>query len=296
MQIKLKYIVTLLFFILLWFLEISQCSLYAQADDYKIGAEDILQISVWGNENLNQEVTVRPDGKISFPLVNDIKVIGLTTTKLRDMLTERLASFMSSPEVAVIIKSINNFKVYVIGAVTSPGVINLKRETNLLQLLAMTGGLTLAENADLKKACIMRGKKRLPVDFEKLIREGDVAQNIDLLPDDVIYIPDSFAKRITVIGEVKTPGTITYKDGITVLDAVLMTGGPTENANLNGTRIVRKTLPQPPEEKTSSQRRGKKSENKFIKVRLKDIMEKGNLEKNITLEPGDTIHVPASIF
>jgi len=292
MRIKLTYIVAFLFAVLLCFSEISQSSLYAQTDDYKIGAEDILQISVWGNENLDQAVIVRPDGKISFPLVNDIKVIGLTTTELRNLLTKRLTSFISNPEVAVIIKSINSYKVYVMGAVTSPGVINLKRETTLLQMLAMTGGLTLAENADLEKACIMRGKKRLPVDFGKLIREGDVNQNVGLLPDDVIYIPDGFTKRITVIGEVKSPGTITYRDGITVLDAVLMTGGPTDDANLNGTRIVRKTLPQPQQVKTASQ----EAETKFIKVRLKEIMKKGNLEKNITLEPGDTIHIPASIF
>ena len=295
MRGKLTYIVAWLFPVFLCFTIIVNCSLYAQADDYKIGAEDILQISVWGNENLNQEVTVRPDGKISFPLVNDIKVVGLTTTELRDMLTERLAAFMSSPEVSVIIKSINSYRVYIIGAVNSPGVINLKRETNLLQLLAMNGGLSLAENADLKKACIMRGKKRLPVDFEKLIQEGDVNQNVSLLPDDVIYIPNNFARRITVIGEVKTPGTVAYKDGITVLDAVLMTGGPTENASLNGTRIIRKTVPQPQGE-TSPERRGKESKSKFIQVRLKDIMEKGNLEKNILLEPGDTVHVPAGFF
>jgi polysaccharide export outer membrane protein len=282
-----------LFLVLLCFSKIPDCPLYAQTDDYKIGAEDVLQISVWGNENLNQEVIVRPDGKISFPLVNDIKVIGLTTTKLRDILTERLTSFMSNPEVAVIVKNINSYKVYVMGAVTSQGVINLKSKTNLLQLMAMTGGLALAENADLKRACILRGKNRLPVDFEKLIHEGDASQNIDLLPDDVIYVPDSFANRITVIGEVKLPGTVTYKDGITVLDAVLMAGGPTDDANLNGTKIVRKISPQG---KALLRKGNPDSTSQLIRVRLKDIMEKGKLEENIRLEPGDTIHIPASIF
>jgi len=293
MRSKLTYLITVLFLVLLCFSKIPDCPLYAQTDDYKIGAEDVLQISVWGNENLNQEVIVRPDGKISFPLVNDIKVIGLTTTKLRDILTERLTSFMSNPEVAVIVKNINSYKVYVMGAVTSQGVINLKSKTNLLQLMAMTGGLALAENADLKRACILRGKNRLPVDFEKLIHEGDASQNIDLLPDDVIYVPDSFANRITVIGEVKLPGTVTYKDGITVLDAVLMAGGPTDDANLNGTKIVRKISPQG---KALLRKGNPESTSQLIRVRLKDIMEKGKLEENIRLEPGDTIHIPASIF
>ncbi|MEW6378732.1 MAG: polysaccharide biosynthesis/export family protein [bacterium] len=255
-------------------------------DDYKIGAEDVLQISVWGNEHLNQEVIVRPDGKISFPLVNDLRIIGLTTEDLRKIITEKLASFISNPEVSVVVKGINSYKIYVIGAASSPGVIVLKRKTNLLQFLAMSGGLTLAQNADLKKAYILRNNKRLPVDFEKLVEEGDINQNVDLLPDDVIYIPDNFPKRITIIGEVKAPGTITYKNGITVLDAVLMTGGPTEDADLNDTRIVRKTL----------QGNSKEGKAAVIKVKLKDIMKKGKLEKNIKLEPGDTVHVPAGIL
>lgn len=290
-----KYIGILLLPLLLCFSEISKCYLYAQdaqdaqdaqVYDYKIGAEDVLQISVWGNNHLNQEVIVRPDGKMSFPLVNDIKVIGLTTTELKKILTKRLTSFISAPEVSVIVASINNYKVYVMANVSSQGVFNLKRKTNLLQLLAMAGGFTLVENADLKRAFILRDNKRLPVDFEKLIETGDINQNIDLLPDDLIYIPDSFAKRITVIGEVNAPGNITYKNGITVLDAVLMVGGPTEYANLNDTKIARTTKEDSPDA----------TKIKLIEVKLKDIIKKGKLEENIKLEPGDTIHIPASLF
>ena len=142
------------------------------------------------------------------------------------------------------------------------------------------GGLTLAENADLKKAYILRGKQRLPIDFERLIEEGDITQNIDLLPDDVIYIPDNFAKRITVIGEVTNPGTVSFKDSITVVDAVLMSGGPTEDADLNDTKVVRK----------------KPDKEESIKIRLKDIIKKGKLESNIKLEPGDIVVVPGSLF
>ena len=248
MKCKLYYIVIFLFTVLILSSIVNKTNLYAQnedykknyKDDYKIGAEDVLHISVWQNEHLNREVFVRPDGKISFPLVDDIKVNGLTAIEVKEIITKKLTDYITKQEVTVIINSINNYKVYVMGAVNTPGEFSLKRKTNLLQFLAAVGGLTLAENADLKRAYILRGKQRLSINFKKLIEEGDITQNIDLLPDDVIYIPDNFAKRITVIGEVNTPGTVNFKDSITVLDAVLRSGGPTEDADLNDTKVVKK--------------------------------------------------------
>ena len=288
MKCKLYYILIFVFVVLILSLMVNKTNLYAQNDaqnkdyknDYKIGAEDVLHISVWENEHLNREVFVRPDGKISFPLVDDIAVNGLTAMELKEIITKKLIDYISNPEVTVIVKSINNYKVYVMGAVNTPGEFSLKRKTNLLQFLATVGGLTLAENADLKKAYILRGKQRLPIDFKKLIEEGDITQNVDLLPDDIIYIPDNFAKRITVIGEVTAPGTVNFKDSITVLDAVLMSGGPTEDAALNDTKVVKK----------------KADKEDTIKVRLKDIIKKGKLDTNIKLEPGDMIVVPSSLF
>ena len=257
-----------------------QKALSVKKNDYKIGAEDVLHISVWGNEQLTREVIVRPDGKISYPLLDDLSVTGLTPLQVKKIITKKLTDYVSEPEVTVIVQAINNYKVYIMGAVDSPGLFNLRRETNLLQLLAMVGGLRLAESANLKKAYILRGKQRVPVDFEKLIEEGDITQNIDLFPDDIIYIPDNFEKRISVVGEVTTPGTITYRKGITVLDAVLMSGGPTEEADLNDTKIVRK----------------KENKEDLLDIELKDVMKKGKMEYNLALEPGDTIIVPASIF
>lgn len=286
---KFSYIVTtaiLLFSVLILSSMITPKDLNARPDDfndaydYKIGAEDVLHISVWENEHLNRQVFVRPDGKISFPLVDDIEVDGLTTMEIKEIITEKLTRFINSPEVTVTIKNMNNYKVYVMGAVNVPGVYNLKRKTSLLQLFAMAGGLSLAKNIDLQKAYILREKKRLAVDFEKLIEEGDVTQNVELLPDDVIYIPDNYARRITVIGEVASPGTVVFKDGITVLDAVLMSGGITEDADLNDTKIVRE----------------KPDREEIIRIRLKDIIKKGKLESNIKLEPGDKVVVPAGLF
>ncbi|MFH0924359.1 MAG: polysaccharide biosynthesis/export family protein, partial [bacterium] len=149
--------------ILIFSLIINKKNLYAQDDnymngDYKIGAEDVLYISVWENEKLSREVIVRPDGMISFPLLDDLKVNGLTPLEVKEIITKRLASFVKDPQVTVILQSINNYKVYLMGAVDSSGVFTLKRKTSLLQLLAVAGGLLLVQNADLNKAYLLRDK------------------------------------------------------------------------------------------------------------------------------------------
>ncbi|MEW5803011.1 MAG: polysaccharide biosynthesis/export family protein [bacterium] len=249
-------------------------------DSYRIGAEDVLFISVWGNEQLTREVLVRPDGKISFPLVDDLPVAGLTCMEVKELITKKLTPYIQVMyQVTVILQSINSYKVYVMGAVKSPGAVTLRRKTTLLHLLAMVGGDQFSENADFGKSYVLRDGKQLPVAFEKLIEKGDVKQDIELLPNDFIYIHDNFDKRISIIGEVAIPKTMTFKDGMTILDALLIAGGPTQSAHLNGTRVVR---------------RGK--EDVSIDVRLKDLLKKGKLEYNLKLQPKDLIIVPASFL
>jgi|GEM_PF-193517 len=255
-----------------------------QDDNYRIGPEDVLFISVWRNDQLSREVVVRPDGKISFPLLDDLPVAGLTPLQVKETITKKLAQFVEDPEVTVILQAINSYKVYISGNPSLAGVVNLKRKTNLFQLLAMIEEKkALSEAVDLKKAYILRGGNRLSVDFEKLLEEGDVTQNIEILPDDMIYLPDNFDQRITVIGEVATPRVIPFQRGIRVLDAVLMAGGPTEDADLNDTKIVRPKSGE--EEKTET-----------IRVKLKDVIKKGKLQYNLTLQPKDTIIIPARVF
>lgn len=256
----------------------AKCS--ASEEDYKIGAEDVLHLSVWGNDQLNKQVIVRPDGKLSFPLVDDIQVSGLTCLEVKKIIEKKIIAFVTNPQVTVIVENINNYKVYVIGSAGAPGVLNLKRKTTLLQLLAMVGGPNLAEEADLEGAYVLRGTERLLVDFERLIEKGDITQNIELLPDDVVYIPDNFDKRITVVGEVAKPGIVTFRKNITLLDAVLMSGGITEDADAADTKIIRKTA----------------QKEEIIKVNLKEVIKKGKVKDNVDLRPRDLIVVPARVF
>ena len=110
--------------------------------DYLIGPEDVLDIAVWNTAEITRTVPVRPDGKISLPLVNDVQAAGLTPMQLRETLMTALAPYMPSPTVSVIVREIHSFKVTVIGEVKTPGRYELKSRSTVLDLLAMAGGLS----------------------------------------------------------------------------------------------------------------------------------------------------------
>lgn len=264
----------------------------AYAEEYVIGDEDMLQISVWGNPELSVTVPVRPDGMISIPLAGDVKASGLTPQDLKKALEKDLARFIKTPVVTVMVTAINSFKVYVFGGGISgaqstgaqstgaqsaaSGQITLRRNTTLLQLLTMFGSLS---DVNFAEAYLMRNGSKLKVDFEQLVAKGDVSKDVELEANDLIYLPGGLSSRIRVIGAVKTPSLIPYFEGITALDAVLSAGGFTDFASTNDVLIVR--------------REGSVVTN--IEVKLRDVMN-GNLKKNVTLKPGDIVTVKSSIF
>jgi len=256
----------------------------AYCESYVIGPEDVLQISVWGSPELSvQQLPVRPDGLISVPLIGDIKADGMTPDQLKAYLEKEYLKYIKEPNVSVIVTAVNSFKVFVVGggvtagSGTSSGAIALKRNTTLLQLLAQLGSL---QGADLKSAYILRSGKKLPVDFMKLIDNGDVSQDVDLHRDDVIFIPPNLENRIKVVGAVKNPGLFPYIKGMTALDAVLSAGGFTEFASQNSVEIIRQEGGQV----------------KSIEVKLKDVIKGGDISKNVPLKPGDMISVKSGIF
>ena len=120
------------------------------APEYTIGVDDVLHVIVWENKELEQTVTVRPDGKISYPLAGEIAVQGLTVPKVAEILTERLSKAVKNPNVSVMVKEIRSFRVYFVGKVAKPGVYPIKAGTPLLQALTLAGGT--GEGADLPAA------------------------------------------------------------------------------------------------------------------------------------------------
>lgn len=158
---------------------------------YRIGPDDLLQVSVWKNESLSRSVPVRPDGKISLPLVNDVEAAGLTPAELRSVLTKKLAEYISDPEVFIIVQEVRSFKVSVIGEVARPGRFDLRGPTTVLDVLAQAGGLSAF--ASRSRIVILRregnGAKRIPFNYNKILADEREDNNLYLRPGDIVVVP-----------------------------------------------------------------------------------------------------------
>ncbi len=163
----------------------------AEDGDYRIGPEDVLQIIVWKNDTLSRTVSVRPDGKISLPLLDDVQAAGRTTRDLRDLLTKKLADYVAAPEVSVIVTDVRSMKVSVIGEVPKPGRYELKSKTTVLDILAVAGGFS--QFASRTRIVILRpdGDKmrRIPFNYNKVITSGGEDENFYLQPGDIVVVP-----------------------------------------------------------------------------------------------------------
>lgn len=156
-------------------------------EGYVVGIEDELEVVVWGEAQLTRKVKVRPDGKISIPLANDIEVAGLTPEKIRQVIAEKLAQFVREPNVTVVVEAINSFKVYFLGEVNSQGVIAFYRPTRLLQGIAAAGGLTEFAKREITLIREAYGvEQRIPIDFKRLLAGDPSQENIYLQPGDVL--------------------------------------------------------------------------------------------------------------
>lgn len=158
--------------------------------DYVIGAEDMLQITVWKNDTLSRAVPVRPDGKISLPLLHDIHAAGLTAMQLRDKIATALAEFMPNPEVSVIVTDVRSYKVSVLGEVNRPGVLQLKADTSILEVIAMAGGFR--DFASPSKIVVFRkdtygNTHKLSFNYNRAVRgQEDI---LALRAGDVVVVP-----------------------------------------------------------------------------------------------------------
>jgi polysaccharide export outer membrane protein len=157
--------------------------------DYKIGAEDVLDISVWKNPELSRTVPVRPDGKVSLPLVNDIQAAGLTPSRLRQELTRRLSEYVPSPEVAVIVREVHSAKVSVVGQVRNPGRYEVRSAATVLELIALAQGFTDFASRD--RIIVLRQNAtpaRITFNYRKLT-DGTEQDNFLVQPGDIIVVP-----------------------------------------------------------------------------------------------------------
>jgi polysaccharide export outer membrane protein len=158
---------------------------------YRIGPEDVVEVSVWNNTALSRTVPVRPDGKLSLPLLNDVPAAGLTPMELREILMNRLAEYMPTPEVSVILREVHSFKVSVIGEVKKPDRYELGSRATVLDVLAMAGGFT--EFAARTRIVILRHDgtdvKRVSFNYNAIVSANGDRANFLLQPGDVVLVP-----------------------------------------------------------------------------------------------------------
>ncbi len=159
--------------------------------DYRLGPEDALKISVWKDESLTQEVVVRPDGMISFPLVGDVPAEGKTVEEMKEDLVKRLSRFIPKPPVSVAVTKVNSYKIYVIGKVNRPGEFLLGHYTDVMQALSLAGGLTpfAAENQIRVLRRINGEQVVYPFRYGDVRQGKELSRNIMLQRGDVVIVP-----------------------------------------------------------------------------------------------------------
>lgn len=163
----------------------------AVPSDYVIGPEDVLGVVFWRESEVSGDVTVRPDGRITIPVLGDIEAAGLRPDELQRQITAAAAKYFTDPNVAVVVRTINSRKVFVTGRVASPGAYDLRGPLTVLQALALAGGLT--EFADAKNLAILRVKdgktQTFKFNYRDVSKGKNLDQNIVLYPGDTILVP-----------------------------------------------------------------------------------------------------------
>lgn len=269
-------------------------------DPYRIGKEDVLDISVWQASDLTKTVTVASDGTIEYPYLGKIQVEGMNPSELKRQISNKLADgYLNDPKVSVTVKEYNSKKILVFGEVVNPGLYKIKKGIALLELLFLVGGTT----SEAKRLTVIRPNEQnsggaLPAaidpnykadmddnenstvheaDLLALLSKGDLNQNIMIIPGDTVYVSSGTGQKYYVLGQVKNPGPYEWTGDITVLEAIKLADGPTELAALNRIHVRRK----------------EGSSEEEIKINVLDIM-KGKRKDDVVVKPGNVIIVPRS--
>jgi polysaccharide biosynthesis/export protein len=245
--------------------------------EYIISSEDLLEISVYGEADLNTEARVTREGTINYPLLGTIKASGLTARQLEKNITELLEKdYLVSPQVTVAIKEYG--KVSIIGEVKIPGSYQMKERLTLAQAIALAGGFT--DEADLSRIKVIRTsgakKETIIVDLDKILNKK--ALDFDVTAKDTIIVSDFGS--FSIGGLVAKPGVYKLRKNFTVVDAISLAGGFGATAAPNGTKVIRI----------------ENGEKKVIIVPVARILRGDANSKDVILKPEDTVVVPESFF
>jgi len=247
--------------------------------EYLIGPGDVLSIGIWKRPDLGGKHVVGPHGLITLPMIGVFKIGGLSRDEAAKAIKKCYLKYYDDPLVTVGIDEYKNNKVFVLGRVSNPGIIHFDGAVTLLEALSMAGGLpTDDKSVFLSKCYIVRGRDQIIwVDLLRLLQKADMRTNVRLANNDIVYIPDSMDASVFVMGEIEKPGSVPIQTTeLTILDAINLAGGPTENADIEEIRLIRKVEGQ----------QGVKT------VNLDTILAKGDFSQNYLLRDNDIVYLP----
>jgi len=260
---------------------------------FTLGPGDKLEIELLGEPTSRSTTIVAPDGKIYFNLLPGVDVWGLTIAQAKQRLEGELyPKYVKQPlQVSLVLRAVESKRIWILGRVQAPGVYPLATPMTLIEGISMAGGtLSLSsfrdqsatgmneELADLRRSFVLRQGKLLPIDFQRLLNEGDLGQNIYLQPDDFVYLPAATAREIYVLGAVAQPRPVPYTTDLTVAGAIASAYGTINGAYMHHVAVVRGSLQNP----------------QIAIVDYKRVI-RGEAE-DIPLEPHDIVYVPFSPY
>jgi len=295
--------------------------------EYIIGPGDVLALTYWmpynshlfttgqqtqgsaeGFMQTTSNVTVRPDGKITYSFGDDIPVAGHTASEVREILINRVKDYIKKPRLEVLVKEYKSKSALLFGRInslqsplsmTGPGKYPLKEKTTILDLIITAGGpvtgipqrsqlrtdANYGGNGDLRKVELVRKGKKYTLNLYGALFGGNMSNNVILDDGDMITVPEepTFARRVYVFGQVNNPTVLSLADASDVLTAISLTGGYTPLAVQTDIKIVREY----------KERQGKPL---VLSVNLNDILKRGDLSQNIELQDGDLVYVPRMLI
>jgi polysaccharide biosynthesis/export protein len=267
--------------------QVSPDLLQPSAEPFTLGPGDKIEVEILGDPATRTIVSVGPDGKIYFYLLPGLDVWGLTLGQTKELLEKELAQYQAGAQVAITLRTIESKHIWMLGRLRNSGIYPTGTPMTLLEAISLAGGLLSAtgpgsvgsdELADLHRSFVIRQGQLIPIDFQRLIQEGDMTQNVYLHADDFVYVPSGAAHDVYVLGAVRLPKPVSFEQCRTLIAAISDAGGTIKDAYLSNVAIVRGSLTQP----------------KIAVVSYKDIV--SGRAADVRLQPRDIVYVPFSPY
>lgn len=257
-------------------------SAFAQEGTYRLQPEDVIRIQVMGEQQINAQLPIGRDGNVTAPFLGPVRAAGKTVSELEaDLIAAYIQKLrFREPRVSVTIESFRATRVAIGGAVARAGVFSVRPGDTILTLINLGGGL--AAGADQKRATLKRGQTRelIPIDLYSMLLRGDLSQNYVLEDGDELMVPEDVRARVLVVGAVARPGIVSYRDPMTVMDALSFSGGEVPNRSWLSRTVVLREQP------------GNPGQYLRIPANIIKFIDNADATQNVLLQAGDIVFVP----